>query len=1070
MIFHFHSHFSMRYGLISPEEIVQRCESEAMSMGFRVPVLLADINTTTGVANFLRAAKNTKHIEALVGADIRNGDQPLYLLLCMSQSGFASMNAFLSEHLMNHRAFPLVAPEMLGVKVIYPLARWQGWSSGGKAVASSAVEGLDETRICGEAWGIGVPWVDLTRLRLWRRLYPKSRLLAIQTITTRDEIDFETHRLLRCIDHNCLLSKLPEGATAEPWQQWHGLRQIFSKFAEAHALVVQAQAFCEGCAWTFQWNIQQNKKTFGPHPDPDFRMLRELATEGLHYRYPNYTFQTTQRLEKEMQMIYELGFTPYFLINWDICRFARENNFFYVGRGSGANSMVAYCLRITDVDPIELDLYFERFINPHRSSPPDFDIDFSWQDRDHVTAYILNKYKDHGAALLATYSTFQSNAVIRELGKVFGLPKAEIDALLNKHSYYSAAMFESFTPNRDDVYAQPGIGHGIRNRKLGRKPNPQSPNNNVVINNTDTPEQNHQSLYTTLLKHAHRIHNLPNHLSIHVGGILIPEMHIHHYSATFLPPKGFPVVQFSMLEAEDLGIAKFDILSQRGLGHIKDAVIYVKENQGIDIDIHQIQAFKNDPTIRRLIESGHTTGCFYVESPAMRQLLRKLKCNDYLTLVAASSVIRPGVARSGMMRTFIERHIQPEKRKDAHPVLWDLMPETYGIMVYQEDVIKVAHHFAGLGLGESDVLRRGMSGKFRSREEFQKVKEKFFDSAAKKGHKPELIAEVWQQIESFAGYSFAKGHSASYAVESYQSLYLKAYYPLEFYTAVINNFGGFYRTEFYVHAARKSGAIIQAPCINESDTLTRIQGKTLWLGLGLVDRLEQNCIQRLLQSRKTEGPFANLSEFKQRIEPGLEQLKILIQIGACRGWNKSRKALMWEAHALYGNNKKPVAQTQKLFLDPPKEYQLPSLEDSWLEIAHDERNMLGFSLCNPFHLMQGAPFPHNEAMPHLSKIRGKHFAQMKTQFVIIEGYLVTVKPTKTVGGKEMNFGTWLDADGHYFDSIHFPPTVQAFPFHGRGIYRLWGQITEDFGVFNIEVSRMKKIPYQSDPRYTEETK
>ena len=742
-------------------------------------------------------------------------------------------------------------------------------------------------------------------------------------------------------------------------------------------------------------------------------MLRELATQGLHYRYPNYTFQTTQRLEKEMQMIYELGFTPYFLINWDICRFARENNFFYVGRGSGANSVVAYCLRITDVDPIHLDLYFERFINPHRSSPPDFDLDFSWQDRDHVTAYILNKYKDHGAALLATYSTFQSNAVIRELGKVFGLPKTEIDALLNKHS----------------------------------------------------TEKN-----ATLLKHAHRIHNLPNHLSIHVGGILIPEIHIHHYSATFLPPKGFPVVQFSMLEAEDLGIAKFDILSQRGLGHIKDAIIYVKENRGLDIDIHQIQAFKDDPIIRRLIESGHTTGCFYVESPAMRQLLRKLKCNDYLTLVAASSVIRPGVARSGMMRTFIERHIQPEKRKEAHPVLWDLMPETYGIMVYQEDVIKVAHHFAGLGLGESDVLRRGMSGKFRSREEFQKVQDKFFDSAAQKGHKPELIAEVWHQIESFAGYSFAKGHSASYAVESYQSLYLKAYYPLEFYTAVINNFGGFYRTEFYVHAARKSGADIQAPCINHSEALTRIQEKTLWLGLGLIDSMEQNCIHRILQSRNADGPFTNLSEFKQRVEPGLEQLKTLIQIGACRCWEKSRKALMWEAHALYGNNKKPVAQTQKLFLEAPKEYQLPSLEDSWLEIAHDERNLLGFSLCNPFHLMQGAPFPHDETLPHLSKIRGKHFAQMMQKRVVMEGYLVTVKPTKTANGKEMNFGTWLDADGHYFDSIHFPPTVQAYPFHGRGIYRLWGQITEDFGVFNIDVSRMKKIPYQTDPRYAEETK
>lgn len=1067
MIVHFHSFFSLRYGMMSPEEIVQRCESEAMSMRQKVPILLADINNVSGVSNYLRAARECKHILPLVGCDIRNGDRHLYLMLCESQSGFASMNGFLSDHLMGDQQFPEVAPRLLGVRVIYPIERLWGWQ---KDLLDSADGGAVIS-----AWGFGVPWRQLDRLRLWKKSLPVERLFAVQTVTVRDEIDFETHKLLRCIDHNCLLSKLPEGATAEPWQQWQPLRQIFSKFVAAKHLITQAQAFAEGCAWTFEWNIQQNKKTFTGDPDQDFRMLRELASEGLHYRYPNYTFQTTQRLEKEMQMIYQLGFTSYFLINWDICRFARENNFFYVGRGSGANSMVAYCLRITDVDPIDLDLYFERFINPHRSSPPDFDLDFSWQDRDHVTAYILEKYKAHGAALVATYSTFQTNAVVRELGKVYGLPKAEIDALLNKTSYYSHATFEAYTPSKGDVYSQPGVGHGIRNRTLGRSggktvettENPVPTGvSNAAENSTAVREDDHPSLYQELLKHAHRIHNLPNHLSIHVGGILIPEKHIHHYSATFLPPKGFPVVQFSLLEAEDLGIAKFDILSQRGLGHIKDAVVYVQQNQGISVDAHQIHAFKNDPVIQRLIETGHTTGCFYVESPAMRQLLRKLKCKDYLTLVAASSVIRPGVARSGMMRAFIERHVDPAKRSEAHPVLWDLMPETYGIMVYQEDVIKVAHHFAGIGLGESDVLRRGMSGKFRSREEFQKVKESFFASALQKGHKPELVGEVWHQIESFAGYSFAKGHSASYAVESYQSLYMKAHYPLEFYTAVINNFGGFYRTEFYVHAARKSGAIIEAPCINESLVLTRIQGKTLWLGLGLVDGLEQQCVRKLLSARDQAGPFSSLSDFKQRVEPGLEQLKTLIHIGACRSWQRSRKALLWEAHALYAS-KKAVVQTEKLFLEPTKEYQLPSLEDSWLEVAHDERNLLGFSLGHPFQLIQGAPYPHDPALPHLSKIRSKHFQQMLHKNILIEGYLVTVKPTKTVGGKEMNFGTWLDADGHYFDSIHFPPSLSKSPFNGRGVYRLWGKITEDYGVFNIEVSRMVKIPYQSDPRFVD---
>jgi error-prone DNA polymerase len=1051
MIVHFHSYFSLRYGLMSPEEIVHRCESEGMSMRFKVPILLADINNVSGVSNFLKAARGCKHILPLVGCDIRNGDTHLYLLLSESQEGFARMNGFLSDHLMHATPFPLRAPDLEGVKVIYP----------GDGLIS--IGDGHSTTDDGDRAMWGVHWGVLERLRLRKAPIHKHRLLAIHTVTVRDSIDFETHRLLRCIDHSCLLTKLPSNATALPWHCWIPLRQIFSKFVAADYLLSQALAFAEGCAWTFQWNHPQNKNTFTGNTDQDFRMLRELATKGLHDRYPQYTFSTTQRLEKEMQMIYQLGFTTYFLINWDICRFAQENNFFYVGRGSGANSMVAYCLKITDVDPIDLDLYFERFINPHRSSPPDFDLDFSWQDRDHVTQYILNKYKDHGASLLATYSTFQTNAVVRELGKVFGLPKSEIDALLNKPSYYSQAAFQSHTQENNNVYAQPGIGHNIRNRTLGSKSN--STQTTTAASPTQPIEQNQSpTLYQELLKHAHRIHNLPNHLSIHVGGILIPEKHIHHYSATFLPPKGFPVVQFSMLEAEDLGIAKFDILSQRGLGHIKDAVTYIKQNQNIQVNIHQIHQFKSDERIQRLIVSGHTTGCFYVESPAMRQLLRKLKCSDYLTLVAASSVIRPGVARSGMMRTFIERHVQIEKRKEAHPVLWDLMPETYGIMVYQEDVIKVAHHFAGIGLGESDVLRRGMSGKFRSKEEFQKVKESFFAAAAQKGHKDTLIAEVWHQIESFAGYSFAKGHSASYAVESYQSLFLKAYYPLEFYTAVINNFGGFYRTEFYVHAARKSGANVQAPCINHSEGLSRIQEKTLWLGLGLIDGLEQKNMQKILQSRAQNGPFIGLGDFKQRVEPGLEQLKILIQIGACRCWQKSRKALMWEAHALYAG-KKITHQTEKLFLEPTKEYQLPNLEDSWLEIAHDERNLLGFSLTNPFHMIKDAPYPHCPNMSHLSKMRGKHFSTMKNKGVVIEGYLVTVKPTKTSDGKEMNFGTWLDADGHYFDSIHFPPSLKAHPFHGRGVYRMWGYITEDFGVFNIEVSKMTKIPYQADPRF-----
>ena len=266
---------------------------------------------------------------------------------------------------------------------------------------------------------------------------------------------------------------------------------------------------------------------------------------------------------------------------------------------------------------------------------------------------------------------------------------------------------------------------------------------------------------------------------------MIAEKSIHYHTGTFLPPKGFATTQFDMVVAEDIGLHKFDILSQRGLSKIQDALHIVRKNKPEDIllDIRNLQAFKQDEKIKSILRNGRAMGCFYVESPAMRMLLKKLKVDTYLGLVAASSIIRPGVSNSGMMREYIVRFTDPERRQAAHPVLLDIMPDTFGVMVYQEDVIKVAHYFAVLSLGEADVLRRGMSGKFRSREEFKNVENQYFENCKARGYSLELAQDIWRQIESFAGYAFAKGHSASYAVESYQSLYLKAHYPLEYMVA-----------------------------------------------------------------------------------------------------------------------------------------------------------------------------------------------------------------------------------------------------------------------------------------------
>jgi DNA polymerase-3 subunit alpha len=285
-----------------------------------------------------------------------------------------------------------------------------------------------------------------------------------------------------------------------------------------------------------------------------------------------------------------------------------------------------------------------------------------------------------------------------------------------------------------------------------------------------------------VLHFGHRLHDLPSRMTLHSSGILIADKPLATFASTFWPPKGYPTVYFDMLAAEDVGLAKFDILGQRGIAKIAEAAQLAKENQPNrpPLPLNAIAQFKNDPAALKLLSTGGAMGCFYVESPAMRMLMQKLQTQSYVDLVAASSIIRPGVSSSGMMRQYILRHRNPERRKDAIPALLELLPDTYGVMVYQEDVIKVAHYYGGLTLAEADVLRRSMSGKFRSRQEFQNVQNQFFANGRTQGRPDTEVAEIWRQMESFAGYAFAKGHSASYAVESFQSLYLKAHYPLQY--------------------------------------------------------------------------------------------------------------------------------------------------------------------------------------------------------------------------------------------------------------------------------------------------
>ena len=978
MFYNNHTYFSLRYGTLSPEALVKQAKSKGIDI-----LGIADINNSTGVLDFVKAC-NEEGIHPVAGMEFRDGNRYLYTGIAQNNVGFRELNEFLSDHRLNRRPLPDRPPVLPNCYVVYPF------------------EGVQPARLRDNEY-VGIRPADSGRLLSSPLRSKQSKLVVRSPVSFTGSHGYELHRHLRAIDNNTLLSKLDPSLMGRPDEVMFTPDDMLKAFEYYPDILRNTEKMMADCHIEFDFHSIKNKKTFTGSLYDDKTLLEKLAMDGLEYRYGKKNMEAEKRVRHELKLITRLGFASYFLITWDIIRYSMSRGYYHVGRGSGANSVVAYCLKITDVDPVDLNLYFERFINPRRSTPPDFDIDYSWRERDEVQDYIFKRYGRKHTALLGAMSTFKGRSIFRELGKVYGLPKAEIDRL---------------------------------------------------VHHPDNPEgKNHIT---------EKIHNLsgmmagfPNIRSIHAGGILISEEPICAYTALDLPPKGFPTTQWDMYVAEDFGFEKLDILSQRGIGHIRECADIVSENRGISVDVHRVGMFKRDPKIKELLRKGETNGCFYVESPAMRGLLKKLKCDDYLRLVAASSIIRPGVARSGMMREYIHRFHHPDDFDYIHPVMKEQLEETYGVMVYQEDVLKVCHHFAGLDLADSDVLRRAMSGKFRGKKEFDRIVRKFFSNCKEYGYPDAVTKEVWRQIESFAGYSFSKAHSASYAVESFQSLYLKAHYPMEFMVAVINNFGGFFQRWVYFNEARRWGAEIMLPCVNHSKHKTRIIGRKIYTGFIHIDKLERTVGHGIPEERERNGEYRSLEDFIHRVHTGIEQMVLLIRCGAFNFTGKPKSHLLWEAHLHLGKNSiQPSGPT--LFMQKVKEFKLPQLEKSKLEDAYDELELIGFpQTISWFELLE---------KPVNGVLRTSEMSRYIGRKVQMAGLLVTIKYVRTVKKEIMHFAAFLDDTGEFFDSTHFPDTLKRYPFRGNGVYLLYGKVVEEFGFPSLEVERMLKLPLKADPR------
>jgi len=771
-----------------------------------------------------------------------------------------------------------------------------------------------------------------------------------------------------------------------------------------------------------------------------FEFLRQLCDEGLAARLGEGAGEEARAaLARELDVIRRLDLTEYFLVCWDLVRFARAHGMPCLGRGSAANSLVSYCLYITHVNPLAHHMFFERFLNLERDTFPDFDIDFGTDDREVVLDYIFERYGRDHVAMICTYSTMHARSAMREVAKALGVGLGEIDAVVKR-----LPSFVSAREVRERIARDPAR----RGLDLDREP------------------------FKTILEIATRIAEFPRHLATHPCGLVIAPEPITDIVPLQRGDKGLEITHWDMNALEDAGLIKIDILGQKGLEVISDTIRQVEANDGLRIDPEAID-YLGDDKGRDLLRLGRTEGCFYIESPIMMELLAQARCDDFEVLTALSSIIRPGVSNYGGKRQYLERHLGLQEPTVLHPSLEPVLRDTHGCLIYQEQVIQVAQVIAGMTLTEADGLRKCMSKK-RHWERMETYRERFFAGARRNGVPEEVAAEIYRQIDSFAGYAFCKAHSASFALESFASAYWKAHHPAEFMAAVLTNQGGYYTPMEYAEEARRLGLRLLPPCVNESRKEFWGERSEVRVGLMQVRGLSEETIAAILAARHAGGPCPDLGDFLRRVRPTRAEAAALARCGAMSVFGASRPRLLWElelrAAAAAGVHATGTAAASSpagggdLHLDAGPETvgqlvaQLPELPDYDL---HDrlraEIEILEMTLeAHPFALFA-------EALERVRRLRpvvpSDELRRREGEEVYLLGWKVTAKRTTTVDDEPMCFVTFCDERGR-FEASFFPEVYARSALElvrGMGPFLLKGRVETSFGVAELVASHIKLL-------------
>ncbi len=687
------------------------------------------------------------------------------------------------------------------------------------------------------------------------------RLVATNNIHYAEKEDFKLQDVLACVrtittldDEHPERKKNAEYYIKSP----NAMAGLFKKYAKA---VATTGWIASQCNLDLKLGTYRFPSFTPPDGETPYSFLCSLCYDALKRLYKPITPEVTARLQHELKVINDLGFPEYFLAVWDIVNYARSKGIRCSGRGSAADSMVAYCLGITIVDPIEQGLLFERFMNPERKGMPDIDIDFDSARRDELIDYVYNRFGEDKVAMVCTVSTLRARSALRDLGKAMSFPNSDIDLIASSIPHTRASRI------REAVEKLPEL----RDLDLDK--------------------------VESLLEMCDKVDNFPRHLSVHLGGMLIGRDPLTELVPLEWATKGIVVTQFDKDDIETLGLVKMDLLGLRNLSAIEDALATIKAIHGIDLDIDNLPL--DDESVYELLRTTDTIGCFQVESPGMRGLLGRLQPVDFSDLTAQISLFRPGPMQADMINPFIARRHGEEEIVYAHPSMEPVLRDTYGVILYQEQVISVAHALAGFTYGQADSLRRAMTTD-RSQAEMEKIRESFVAGARARGVSKDVAEDVFSKLRAFAAYGFCKAHAASFAKIAYQTAYLKTHYPAEFMAGILNNEPmGFYPANVIIEDARRVGIRILGVDVNRSEKKFTVEYDEsgvpgIRIGLSRVKDMSSAELESIAVA-KSERLFEGLGDFCARTNCDKRTIENLINCGAFDSFGVSRRRLMWVA-------------------------------------------------------------------------------------------------------------------------------------------------------------------------------